>query len=91
MRRARTSAPASIDRRVLATLEFLVAKGMNPTVTSLRCGHGYYTASGNVSEHTFGSAVDIAAINGMPIAGHQGAGLDHRQGRARAARRSRAR
>ena len=63
-----------IDRRVLAVLEFLVAKGMNPTVTSLRCGHGYYTKSGNVSEHTFGSAVDIAAINGTPILGHQGEG-----------------
>ena len=63
-----------IDRRVLATLEYLVAKGMNPTVTSLRCGHGYYTASGNVSEHSFGSAVDIAAINGTPIYQHQGAG-----------------
>ena len=59
---------------MLATLEYLVTKDMKPTVTSLRCGHGYYTASGNVSEHSFGSAVDIAAINGMPIAGHQGAG-----------------
>jgi murein DD-endopeptidase MepM/ murein hydrolase activator NlpD len=63
-----------IDRRVLAGLEFLVAKGMNPTVTSLRCGHGYYTASGNVSHHTYGSAVDIAAINGTPILGNQGPG-----------------
>ena len=30
-----------IDRRVLATLEFLAASGLEPTVTSLRCGHGY--------------------------------------------------
>ena len=30
-----------IDRRVLATLEFLVASGLKPTVTSLRCGHSY--------------------------------------------------
>ncbi len=63
-----------VDRRVLASLEFLVAKGMNPTVTSLRCGHGYYTSSGNVSHHSYGSAVDIAAINGTPIFGNQGAG-----------------
>jgi len=63
-----------IDRRVLATLEFLVASGMNPTVTSLECGHGYLTTSGNVSEHSSGDAVDIAAINGVPILGHQGAG-----------------
>ncbi|HUR86904.1 MAG TPA: lytic murein transglycosylase, partial [Solirubrobacteraceae bacterium] len=63
-----------IDRRVLATLEFLAASGLKPTVTSLTCGHGYYTASGNVSEHSSGSAVDIAMINGIPILGHQGEG-----------------
>jgi hypothetical protein len=63
-----------IDRRVLATLEFLAASGLEPTVSSLRCGHGYLTASGNVSEHSSGNAVDIAAINGVPILGHQGAG-----------------
>jgi hypothetical protein len=32
------------------------------------------TTSGNVSEHFTGDAVDIAAINGIPILGHQGAG-----------------
>jgi len=63
-----------IDRRVLATLEFLVASGLKPTVTSLKCGHSYYSSSGNVSEHTTGTAVDIAAINGVPIFGHQGKG-----------------
>ena len=63
-----------VDRRVLATLEFLASSGLSPTVTSLRCGHGAYTTSGNVSEHTSGNAVDIAAINGVPIAGHQGPG-----------------
>jgi hypothetical protein len=63
-----------IDRRVLATIEFLVASGLKPTITSLRCGHSYYTASGNVSEHTTGTAVDIAAINGVPILDHQGPG-----------------
>ena len=63
-----------IDRRVLATLELLAASGLNPTVSSLECGHSYYTASGNVSHHSSGNAVDIAAINGIPIAGHQGPG-----------------
>jgi murein DD-endopeptidase MepM/ murein hydrolase activator NlpD len=63
-----------IDRRVLATLVFLTANGLEPTVSSLHCGHGYMTASGNVSEHSSGSAVDIAAINGTPIVGHQGEG-----------------
>ena len=59
---------------MLATLEFLAASGFKPTVTSLKCGHGLMTASGNVSEHSTGSAVDIAAVNGIPIVGHQGPG-----------------
>jgi Transglycosylase SLT domain/Peptidase family M23 len=63
-----------IDRRVLATLEFLAASGLKPTVTALHCGHSYLTSSGNVSEHSSGNAVDIAAINGIPILGHQGPG-----------------
>ena len=64
-----------IDRRVLATLEFLAASGLRPTVTSLRCGHGYYTNSGNVSHHSSGNAVDIAAVNGITISpATQGAG-----------------
>ena len=56
-----------VDRRVLATLEFLAASGLRPTVTSLKCGHGYFTKSGNVSHHSSGNAVDIAAINGIAI------------------------
>jgi murein DD-endopeptidase MepM/ murein hydrolase activator NlpD len=56
-----------IDRRVLATLEFLSASGLRPTVTSLHCGHSFLTSSGNVSEHSTGTAVDIAAVNGITI------------------------
>jgi hypothetical protein len=70
----RDIASGTVDRRVLATLEFLTASGLKPTVSSLKCGHGFLTASGNISEHSSGSAVDIAAINGIPIIGHQGAG-----------------
>jgi hypothetical protein len=63
-----------IDRRILAVLEYLVAKGYRLTITALKCGHSYLTASGNVSAHSYGSAVDIAAVNGIPITGHQGPG-----------------
>jgi transglycosylase-like protein with SLT domain/peptidase M23-like protein len=63
-----------IDRRVLATLEFLSASGLRPSVTALKCGHSLFTKSGNVSEHSSGNAVDIAKINGIPILGHQGPG-----------------
>jgi len=64
----------AIDRRGLAVLEFLAASGLKPTVTSLRCGHGFYTSSGNVSAHSSGNAIDIAKINGVPIMGNQGPG-----------------
>jgi hypothetical protein len=60
-----------IDRRVLATLAYLAESGLRPTVSCLKTGHGFYTSSGNVSEHSSGNAVDIAAVNGIPILGHQ--------------------
>jgi hypothetical protein len=63
-----------IDRRVLVTLAYLADVGLRPTVTSLRCGHSYYTSSGNVSHHSSGAAVDIAMLNGVPVLGHQGRG-----------------
>ena len=63
-----------IDRRVLAMLEFLTARGYQLTITSLKCGHSILTTSGNVSEHSIGSAVDIAMINGQPVLGNQGPG-----------------
>jgi hypothetical protein len=63
-----------IDRRVLATIEYLAESGLRPTVTALKCGHSFLTASGNVSEHSSGNAVDIGSVNGIPILGHQGPG-----------------
>ena len=69
-----------IDRRVLATLEYLAESGLRPTVTSLKCGHGFYTSSGNVSHHSSGNAVDIARLNGIPILGHQDRGGITEQG-----------
>jgi hypothetical protein len=63
-----------VDRRALAVLEFLASSGLKPTVTSLRCGHGFYTTAGRVSAHSSGNAVDIAKINNIPILGNQGAG-----------------
>jgi murein DD-endopeptidase MepM/ murein hydrolase activator NlpD len=70
----RDIAAGVVDRRVLATLAFLSASGLRPTVSSLRCGHRTHTDSGNISQHASGNGVDIAKINGTPIMGHQGAG-----------------
>jgi hypothetical protein len=58
----------------MAMLEYLVARGFRLTITSLKCGHSVYTTSGNVSQHSTGSAVDIAEINGQPVLGNQGPG-----------------
>jgi soluble lytic murein transglycosylase-like protein len=63
-----------VDRRALAVLEFLASSGLKPTVTSLQCGHGFYTTGGNISAHSSGNAIDIAKINGIAILGNQGAG-----------------
>ena len=60
-----------IDRRVLATLAYLAESGLKPTVSSLKGNHGLMTASGNISEHSSGNAVDISRVNGVPIVGHQ--------------------
>ncbi len=64
-----------IDRRLLATAAYLSEQGFRLTVTSMLCGrHGSITTSGNVSNHSYGNAIDIAAINGIPVLGNQGPG-----------------
>jgi Transglycosylase SLT domain/Peptidase family M23 len=63
-----------IDRRVLATLEYLAESGLRPTVSCLKSGHSLLTSSGNISEHSSGNAADISEINGVPILGHQDPG-----------------
>jgi hypothetical protein len=63
-----------IDRRILALMAYLAESGFRLTVTSLKCGHSFYTASGGVSHHSSGNAIDIAQVNGIPILGNQGRG-----------------
>ncbi len=63
-----------IDRRVLATLEFLSVSGLQPTVSALKCGDTQLAAPGALSGYADGDAVGISAINGTPIAGHEGPG-----------------
>ncbi len=63
-----------IDRRILAAMEYLAESGFRLTVTSLKCGHSFYTASGGVSHHSSGNAMDIAQVNAIPILGNQGRG-----------------
>ncbi len=63
-----------VDRRVLAMLEFLAVSGLKPTVTGLRCPGSPSALAGNASVGADVYTVKITAINGTPIAGHQGSG-----------------
>ncbi|MGA2011029.1 MAG: lytic murein transglycosylase [Solirubrobacteraceae bacterium] len=63
-----------IDRRVLATIEFLSASGLDPYVSGLECGHSLSGSNGTDAAGATGASVDISEINGIPVLGHQGAG-----------------
>jgi Transglycosylase SLT domain/Peptidase family M23 len=64
----------SIDRRVLATIEFLSASGLDPDVTGLDCGHSLTGTNGVDAAGATGASVDISKINNVPILGHQQSG-----------------
>jgi hypothetical protein len=61
----------AIDRRILATMEFLAASGLDPTISGLKCGAG---TSGIDAAGQTGASMDISAINNISIAGHSGSG-----------------
>jgi Transglycosylase SLT domain/Peptidase family M23 len=63
-----------IDRRVLATIEFLSASGLDPYVSGLECGHSMGGSTGTDAAGSTGASVDISKINGIPVLGHQGPG-----------------
>jgi hypothetical protein len=60
-----------VDVRVLVLMEYLAESHGEVTVSSLISGHRLYARPGVVSAHVYGLALDIAALNGTPIAGHQ--------------------
>ncbi|HUB03934.1 MAG TPA: lytic murein transglycosylase [Solirubrobacteraceae bacterium] len=64
----------AIDRRILGVIEFLSASGLKPDVTGLKCGHTANASDGVDSAGATGESVDISAINGIPVQGHQGKG-----------------
>jgi murein DD-endopeptidase MepM/ murein hydrolase activator NlpD len=63
-----------VDKRVLAMLEYLSVSGLKPSVAGLKCAGAAATIAANASAGDSAEAVDITAINGVPIAGHQGPG-----------------
>ncbi|HWX52839.1 MAG TPA: hypothetical protein VNY34_06080, partial [Solirubrobacteraceae bacterium] len=68
----RDIAAGVVDKRVLAMLAFLSRSGLQPTVSGLRCTTAH--ASGTTSGAPDMAALDISAVNGTPVAGHQGPG-----------------
>jgi hypothetical protein len=61
-----------IDKRVLIAMKYLAGSGLRPTISALKCGHSKYVAGGGrISDHWYGRAVDVAAVNGIPILGNQ--------------------
>ena len=68
-----------IDVRVVVLIGYLAERHGSVTV-SLFSGHRKYARPGVVSAHVYGHAVDIAAVGGTSIAGHQQpGGLTERQ------------
>jgi pyruvate/2-oxoglutarate dehydrogenase complex dihydrolipoamide acyltransferase (E2) component len=67
-------AAGKIDPQVLSLLVFLSRSGLKPTVGQLRCGSVVDVAGSARTLFPAPGTLDIAAINGVPIAGHQGAG-----------------
>ncbi len=60
-----------VDVRVLAVIGYLADTFGSVTVSCLVTGHRLYARPGVVSAHIFGRAVDIASLDGTPIAGNQ--------------------
>jgi len=64
-------AKGRVDVRVLAVMLYLAEAYHQVTVSCLISGHHLYARPGVVSAHIYGRAVDIAALNGTAIFGHQ--------------------
>jgi hypothetical protein len=60
-----------VDVRVLAVMLYLADTYHSVTASCLISGHRLYARPGVVSAHIYGRAVDIAALDGVSIYGHQ--------------------
>jgi hypothetical protein len=63
-----------INVRVLVLVLYMAEAHGSVTVSSLDSGHGLYSRPGVISAHKYGLAVDIAALGGESILGHQQVG-----------------
>ena len=60
-----------VDVRVLAVMLYLAETFHQETVSCLISGHRLYARPGVISAHIYGRAVDVAALGGVSIYGHQ--------------------
>ncbi len=60
-----------VDVRVLVLLRYLAEAHKQVTVSCLISGHRLYARPGVISAHVYGLAVDVAALQGTSIYGHQ--------------------
>jgi hypothetical protein len=69
-------ATGQTDRRVLAGMEYLADEGFRLTITALECGSTKkaLVSSGASRGDKTGTSVDISAIDGTPVAGHNDSG-----------------
>jgi hypothetical protein len=67
-------ASGKVDRRMLALLVFMSRSGLKPTVEQLRCGHLIHVGGAASVSYLPRGSLTISAVNGVPIAGHQGPG-----------------
>ncbi len=59
-----------IDVRVVVLVLYLAERHESVTVSSLFSGHRKYSRPGVISAHTYGQAVDIAAVGGTSVLGN---------------------
>ena len=64
-------ASGKVDVRVLAVISYLHQSFGQVTVSCLISGHRLYARPGVISAHIYGRAVDISALGGTSILGHQ--------------------
>jgi murein DD-endopeptidase MepM/ murein hydrolase activator NlpD len=61
-----------VDKRVLAALEYLSVSGLKPTVAGLPCAPATPAAlAANVTPAASSTSIEITAVNGVPVEGHQ--------------------
>jgi hypothetical protein len=63
-----------LDRRVLATVDFLLASGLDPAVSAPDCAPREVQPPTASRAHASGETITITQLNGLPIAGNNGQG-----------------